>query len=216
MSQAVLAVSLRDTKGKGAARKLRAKEQLPAVLYGPNTEPILLAVARSDLDRILRRAGGEHAILDLQLQTDSGPTSRTAILKDLQVNPVTDQYLHADFMEISMDKAITVKIPVHFLNTPIGVASGGIFQTITREVTIECLPGNMIEALTVDVSGLAIGQSLHVRDLSVPEGILLVEGGQVTVAVVTGPTVEAPKAEAAEEAEEAGEVPTQQEGSEPS
>jgi large subunit ribosomal protein L25 len=215
MAQAVLTASVRNAKGKEAARKLRAKKLIPAVLYGPNTAPVLLAVGASDLDRILRGASGERAILDLQLQTDSGPTSRTAILKELQVHSVMDQVLHADFMEISMDRAITVKVPVHLVNTPVGVVNGGILQAIAREVTIECLPGNMIDGLTADVSGLELGQSLHVRDLKAPEGIRLVDDGQVTVAVVTGAKAEAPKPEAAE-AEAAGEVPKQEEGSEPS
>jgi large subunit ribosomal protein L25 len=188
---------------------------IPAVLYGPNTAPVLLAVGASDLDRVLRGSGGERAILDLQLQSETGPMSRTAILKELQVHAVTDQVLHADFLEISMDRAITVKVPVQLLNTPVGVINGGILQAITREITIECLPGNIIDFLTADVSGLEIGQSLHVRDLKAPEGIRLVDDGQVTVAVVAGAKAEAPKPEAAE-GEAAGEVPKSEEGSEPS
>jgi large subunit ribosomal protein L25 len=111
------------------------------------------------------------------------------MLKELLVDPIKDTYLHADFYEISMYKEITVAVPIHLLNTPIGVTNEGILQHVRRELTISCLPDKLIESLDIDVSGLDIGDSLHVRDIELPDGITTSEDGHLTIAVVAAPTV---------------------------
>ena len=111
------------------------------------------------------------------------------MLKDVLIDPVKDIYLHADFYEISMDKEITVDIPIRLVNSPVGVTEGGILQHIKRELKISCLPGKMIDALELDVSELDIGDSLHVEDIALPEGIVSLEEGDLTVATVAAPTV---------------------------
>jgi large subunit ribosomal protein L25 len=195
MTQPVLAAYLRKKTGKGAARKLRNNNQIPAIFYGPGTETVMLALDYPELERLLRQAGGENIILDLQVKSDSGTESKKAMLKDLQIDPVKDTYIHADFYEISMDKEITVDVPIQLINTPIGASNGGVLQHIMRELTITCLPDKLIDAFEVDISGLDIGDSIHIRDIELPEGITSVEEGSLTVAIMAAPTVEVEKEE---------------------
>ncbi len=195
MEQPLLVARVRKTKGKGAAKKLRKMAQVPAVFYGPKTESVMLAVDYPELERLLKQGSSDNVILDLQVQSDQGNETHKAIIKDILVDPVKDIFLHADFYEISMDKEITVDVPIRLVNSPVGVTEGGILQHIRRKLNISCLPDKMIDVLELDVSGLAIGDSVHVEDIDLPEGIVSLEEGHLTVATVAAPTV-------AEEAEE--------------
>jgi len=189
MEQPLLVARVRKTKGKGAAKKLRNMAQVPAVFYGPKTESVMLAVDYPELERLLKQGSSDNVILDLQVQSDQGTETYKAIIKDLLIDPVKDIYLHADFYEISMDKEITVDVPIRLVNSPVGVTDGGILQHIRRKLNISCLPDKMIDALELDVSSLAIGDSLHVEDIDLPEGIVSLEEGNLTVATVAAPTV---------------------------
>lgn len=201
MTENILAAKARRDSGKGAARKLRNNRQIPAVFYGPQIDPVKLAVGYSDLEQALTKTGGENAIFELQIQSDAGTRSCKAMLKELQVDPIKNNYLHADFYEISMDREITVDLPIQLLNTPVGVSvDDGVLQHIRRELTISCLPSKLVDAVEVDVSGLQIGDSLHISDIPLPEGIRAVEDEHLTVAVVAAPTEE--PVEAVEEEEE--------------
>jgi large subunit ribosomal protein L25 len=200
MGKPVLNAWTRQSTGKGAARKLRRDNQIPAIFYGPGREPLMLAMDYPELEGIIKRSAGENIILDLKVKTDGGTQTWNAILKDLQVDPIKDTYLHADFYEISMDKEITVNVPIQLINTPAGVEEGGILQHVRRELTVTCLPDKLIEALEVDVSQLEIGDSVHIRDLVLPEGITSLDEEHLTIAVVAAPTVvEEPVEEEVEE-----------------
>ena len=207
MDQPRLSARVRKNKGKGAVRKLRKDNVIPAIFYGPQTEPVMLALDYPELESLMKQGRGENVILDLQIQTDSGTENRKAILKDVSIDPVKDTVLHVDFYEISMDREITVDIPIRLTNTPLGVTEGGVLQQIRRQLTISCLPDKMIDALEMDVSGLGIGDSLHVEDIELPEGINSLDEGHLTIAVVAAPTVveEEVEEEAAEEEEVAEE-----------
>ena len=188
MRQLPLAAHIRETTGKGAARKLRKNDQLPAIFYGPGTESIMLTVDYPELTRITKQGKGENIILDLQIKSDHGEETRKAILKDLMVDPVNGAYLHADFYEISMDKEITVDIPFTLVNIPVGVTEeGGFLQHIRRNVTVSCLPDSLIDSLDIDVSEMHIGDTVHIRDIEFPEGITCLEEGHLTVVVVSAP-----------------------------
>lgn len=189
MDREVLTARVRESKGKGAAKRLRKNNQIPAIFYGPNIEPIMLVVDYPELESIIKQGTGENVILDLQLELHHGTETRRAMLKELLIDPIKDTCLHADFYEISMDKKITVAVPIHLLNTPVGVTNEGILQHVRRELTISCLPDKLIESLDIDVSGLDIGDSLHVRDIELPEGITTSEDDDLTIAVVAAPTV---------------------------
>ncbi len=201
MAQHTLRVSVRDNKGKEAAKKLRRNNQIPAIFYGPDTDPLMLAVDYPDLDGIIKQTAAENIILGLQIESEEGSDSKTVMLKELQVDPLTNTYLHADFYEVSMEREVTVGIPIHLLNTPAGVLEGGILQHVRREITITCLPDQMVEHLDVDVSELTIGDSIHIRDIDLPEGLTTNQDENLTVAVVAAPTV-IPEVEEIEEIEE--------------
>ena len=202
MDQPVIAARVRKTKGKGAARKIRKNNQVPAVFYGPKADPVLLVVDYPELERVITQSASESILIDLQMQSDQGTETRKAMLKDLQMDFVKDTYIHVDFCEISMDKEITVRIPIRLVNTPIGVTNGGILQHVRRELTISCLPDRLIDSLDLDVSGMDIGESLHIRDIALPEGISPVDEDHLTVTVVVAPTVIQEEAEEELEAEE--------------
>lgn len=204
MSMPTLGAALRDVKGKGAARKLRRQDHIPAVFYGPASNPMMLQVDRPALERLLREAGGENIILSLEIAGAGGtPDRRSAMIKDLQIDPLKGVVLHTDFYEISMDKEISVNIPIELVGTPAGVESGGVLQHVRRELAISCLPDALVEKLELDVSGLGVGDAVHLRDIQLPRGITALDDEHLTVAVVVAPT--APVGEVAEEElEEAG------------
>ncbi len=204
-----LAVDVRTQKGKEAARKLRNEKLIPAVFYGPKASPVSLSVSIRDLQGVLKKVSRESAIIDLKISSgEGGVQEATVMIKELQVDPLRGDYLHADFYEISMDKEITADIPVNLVGEPVGVTKGGILQYVRREITVSCLPDKLIEALDVDVSGLDVGDAVHIEDIVFPEGITTAQEGHLTVAVVAAPSVEAEPEEEAEEVEgleEAGE-----------
>jgi large subunit ribosomal protein L25 len=189
MSQITLAARVRKEKGKGAARKLRNNDQIPAIFYGPKTDPIMLAVDYPELMRVLNENRHENIILDLEVKSDQGTETRKVMIKDLLLDPIKNTYLHADFCEISMDKEIRVNVPVRLIGTPVGATEGGILQHIRRELTISCLPDKLVDSLDLDVSALDIGDSLHISDIKFPEGITSSDEDHITVAVVAAPTV---------------------------
>lgn len=201
MEQITLAARIRTEKGKGAARKIRGDNRIPAIFYGPNQEPIMLAVEESDLRGILRNTAGENVILGLQIESDKGSDTRSVMLKELQTDTVLDTILHADFYEISMDKELTIDIPIRLVNIPVGVTNGGILQQVKREVSVSGLPGKLVDVLEGDVSELDVGDSLHLKEIVIPEGITLNEEDSLTVAVVAAPTVVEEPEEAVEEEE---------------
>lgn len=200
MAQYNLAASVRTGTGKEAARRIRTTKHIPAVFYGPRTAPVHLTVNTGDLQGVLKQTTRDSAIIKLEMISEGGGAQNaTVMIKELQVDPLRGDYLHADFYEISMDKEITADLGVNLVGEPVGVTNGGILQTIRREITITCLPDKLIDWLDVDVSGLDVGDAVHVEDITFPEGIVPQVEGHLTVAVVAAPTIEA---EAEEEAEE--------------
>jgi large subunit ribosomal protein L25 len=208
MAQTILSARVREEKGKGAANKLRRNKQIPAVLYGPNTTPVMLSVNDSDLRTVLKSATGENIVLGLQIDTGKGSETKNVILKELQSDPIKPVYYHADFYEISMDREMTFNIAVHLVNTPVGVANGGILQHIKREVSVSCLPSDLVDYLEVDVSALDIGGSIHVKEVVFPKGIRSLDDAEMTLAVLNAPAavVEKVEEEVTEEVKEGEEA----------
>ncbi|OGP98174.1 MAG: hypothetical protein A2Z39_02930 [Deltaproteobacteria bacterium RBG_19FT_COMBO_46_9] len=199
-----LAARVRDKKGKEAAKRLRRGKRIPAIFYGPNAGSLMLTVDSSALKTIMNQTAGENIILRLQIESDKGTDTRMVILKELITDPIKDNYVHVDFHEISMDKKLTVNVPIRLINTPVGVANGGILQHVKREMAISCLPNKLVDFIEVDVSNLNIGDSIHFHDITLPEGITSVEEEKFTVAVVIPPSIAAVE-EAVEKKEEEGE-----------
>ncbi len=205
MPQLSLAARVRTDTGKGAARRLRRDNQVPAIFYGPNSQPVMLAVRYLDLKTLLKSASSENVIFQLQIESGQGEESKTVMLKELQADPIKPVYYHADFYEISMDKELTLNVPVHLVGTPAGASKGGILQHVKRELLVSCLPGNLVDFLEVEVTALDIGDAVHVKDLVLPAGMTSAEDADTTIAVVTAPHVVAEKVEEAVEGEEKAE-----------
>ncbi len=204
MDRISLSVESRTATGKGPSRRLRAAGKLPAIFYGGKTEPIRLSLDNHEFVTSYGRAGA-NPLFDLTIDTDGKVEKRLAILKERQSRPLTGEILHLDFIEIFMDQAIEVTIPVEYDGKPVGVDKGGLFQASTREVRVSCLPDNIPNSFVVDVSGLDVGDSLHVGSIDLPEGVEMIEDETLTLASVVVPSrPEEAEAEKGEEVE--GEV----------
>ena len=163
METFVIAGSIREGRGKGPARRIRLTGEVPAVLYGGKSEPLSMAVNAKQVARILRSETGHNTIFTVQV---AGHKDTKVMLKDWQVDPVSGSLLHVDLLRIAMDVRMRVKVPVHTFGEPQGVKlQGGIFEMVTREVEVECLPGDIPEEFKMDVSELLIGKQLRASDL---------------------------------------------------
>src|SRR5712691_8933956 len=202
MAQTVsLAATLRDKTGKGAARQARFQKKVPAVIYGHGRATQTLMVDALALEKAL--TGIEPASTLIELSVD-GKTTRT-LIREIQRHPLRPDIIHVDFYEIKSGEKITLKVPVHLVGTPDGVRNaGGVLDQVTREVEIEVLPENIPDRVELDVTALKIGDSLHVRDLSIPNAVILT-GADLTIATVVPPRAEeiaAPTPEATTEVAE--------------
>ncbi len=199
---------LREAGNKRVAGRLRREGKLPGVFYGPKTNPIPLQVNTKELLGSVPELEGSHLIRMRSKSPILG--GKVALIKDVQFHPVTGEILHFDLYEVDLTQKILVKIPLHFTGKPKGVIQGGILQPIVREIEVECLPMDIPEFLDVDVTSLDIGHSIPVRDLQVPEGVLIPSDLATTLVTVAAPIIEeAPKVEeAALAVPEGAEAPT--------
>ncbi|HKQ86318.1 MAG TPA: 50S ribosomal protein L25, partial [Candidatus Acidoferrales bacterium] len=172
---------IRETRGKNAARRTRMTGMVPATLYGARKDAVALAVNAKQIARILRSETGHNTIFTVSV---AGGAAEKAMLKDWQVDPLKGVLLHVDLLRIAMDVRMRVRVPVRTFGEPQGVKmQGGIFEMVTREVEIECLPSDIPEEFKVDVSELLIGKQLRAADLPLdPEKIKLVTDPQRVLA----------------------------------
>lgn len=184
----------REAGGKRAVGRLRREGKLPGVVYGPKTDPVRLQVGRKELLDRVAELEGSHLIR----MKSASPLleDRVALIKEVQLHPVTGEVLHLDFYEVDLTQRVSARVPLHFVGKAEGVVRGGILQPIVREIQVECLPTDIPGYLDVDVSSVDIGHSLHVRDLQIPEGVVVTNDLDSTLVTVVAPTVEeAPKVE---------------------
>ena len=185
-----MAAEVRQRSGKGVARQLRRNGKIPGVLYG-QAECLLLTLNPASITSILRAHAASTALISLKI-AGGDKEMRTALLRDFQVDPVTGEVLHADLFEVSMDKAIRVKVPVTVVGgVPAGVKEGGVLQHNLRELHIECLPSVIPDHIEVDASQLTIGQGIHIRELPKREGIRILDDADQMVVSVAAPMSEA-------------------------
>lgn len=184
MAEIVVNAQSRADRGKNAARRLRRQGLIPAVVYGGSGGTVAIAVDPKSLQRVLRSEAGRNAILKLDV-ADQGASN--AILKSWQVDPIKENFLHADFYRIAMDVAIRVTVPVATTGEARGVkVDGGILELILREIEVECLPGDIPESIEVDVSDLGINGAIRVSGLPVSAKVKVLEvPDQVVVHVVS-------------------------------
>ncbi len=195
MKENTLKAEIRKKTGKGAARKERAQGKIPGVVYGEGSEPVAFTVSDYDLTQMITKSTKSSIILDLELE---GGDTRKVLLTDLQTDPVQSDILSVDFLQISMDKEIVIQVPVELQGTPDGVKNqGGILQPIRRVVEISCLPGDIPDKITLDVSEMQIGDTLHVEDLKF-EKFTIREEPHLSICTVVAPTVVKEKIEEVE------------------
>ena len=198
--QVKLKAEPRGQVGRSAVRKLRARGLIPAVIYGGRDTPQPLQVAARDINTLMSQASGENVLVELEIAGEG--SSRTALVQEVQHSPVSGTIRHVDFYAISMDQMIQAEVPLEPVGTAVGVKTfGGLLEQSLRALAIECLPGDLPDRITVDVSQLNIGDSIHVRDIQLPAGVTAKVQQDLTAFSVVAPVVEeepvAPEAEAA-------------------
>ena len=218
MKQIFLSSRIREGSGKKLAHRIRVKGDIPGILYGHKEDPISLIVQQHDLWQILHHATSEHLILRLKIE-DSTEGEMLTLVRDVQHHPVTGDILHVDFQRISMDEKIKVGVPVELTGIARGVKEdGGILDHGVRELTIKCAPGDIPEALYIDVSELNIGNSIHLSDIAMHYPQLeFLDDSNMTLALVSPPKkleVVETEEEVAVEGVEGEETPEEQEAEE--
>ncbi|MGE5274814.1 MAG: 50S ribosomal protein L25 [Verrucomicrobiota bacterium] len=195
-----LEVKERERSGSRDSRRLRKAGMIPGVLYGRGHKPHAISVSERELRHVLTGSAGLHAILDVVLEGQK--STHSSILKDYQVDPIRGKIDHFDLQEVRLDQPIQTAVVVELVGESVGAKAGGVLSQVAREVRIEALPLEVPERLELDVTPMEIGDSLRLSDLSVPEGVSLLDDPETVLATVTVPTrVEEPE-EVAEEVEE--------------
>ena len=207
-----VAAEVRTSRGKNEARRTRRAGHIPAVIYGSFQEPVSIAVNPREINKIVHSNTGYNTIFNLVIQ---GGDSTPVMLVDRQVDPVKGTLLHADFKRIDLSKRLRVSIPVHTVGEAAGVkVQGGLLEVITRAIEIECLPDEIPEGFTVDVTELTIGQAKRASDVALSGSMKLVSSADTVIAhavALRAEEVAAPAAEAAAVTPEAGAAPAEPE-----
>jgi large subunit ribosomal protein L25 len=189
--QVKLSVQTRTGAGRPVARKLRREGFVPAVIYGAKYQPRNLQVPSRALKTLLGHAVGENILVDLEIDGEGGKSNQLALIQQIQHEPISGTVVHVDFHAIDMNESIHAQIVVEPVGEPNGVRNfGGLLEQLTRTVEVECLPKDLPEIITVDVSALNIGDAIHVRDLALPAGVTARSDADLTVFLVASPTVQ--------------------------
>jgi large subunit ribosomal protein L25 len=199
MATASLTASVRTENGKGAARSLRRAGQVPGVIYGHSRAPQSLALNARDLERTLGGIATASTVIELTM----GSTVAKTLIREIQRDPIKRSVLHIDFQELVAGEMVSVRCPIVYHGTPDGVRlEGGLLDQIMHDLNVECDPSNIPHHITVDVSGLGVGKSLHVSDLIMPTGVRVLDDASATVCIVQAPkTHDTPAADASAEPE---------------
>jgi large subunit ribosomal protein L25 len=204
MDETSLAYQLRDGTGKGKARRLRAVGRIPAVLYGHGNTPVCLSLESRELERLLQKShAGMNTLIDLQGEGEA--SGKTVMIKELQREAVRGTLVHADLYEIDKDERVVVNVPVHTTGIAEGTVMGGLVDHVHREVEVSCLVSAIPDELVVDVTPLDVGDSIHARDLQLPDGVELKTDPDVTLVSVVAPAKLEEEAPAEEDVEEVAE-----------
>jgi large subunit ribosomal protein L25 len=194
-TQVKLAAQRRTALGRSAVKKIKAAGAVPAVIYGSKNQPEALQVSRRDINAVLSHSSGENILVELEIEGDA---NRLALVQEVQHSPVGGAVLHIDFHAVSMDEMIEADVPLEPTGTPNGVKNfGGLLEQSLRSLAIECLPRDLPDVISVDVSGLNIGDAIHVRELPLPAGVTTRVPADLTAFSVMAPTVEDPTLAAA-------------------
>ncbi len=218
---ATLKAALREESGKGAARRMRREGKIPAVVYGRGEETRPLTLDAHDFEMLVKEHSLDTTLVELEIEGGGKKKSDTVrtLVVEVQSHPYKPEVLHVDFQQIHAGERVTVEVPVRLLGTPEGVREGGVLQHVMHVIELVCAVESIPESFEIDVSGLTIGDSIHVAELEVPEGIDVLPDPKRTICTVAAPTIlELPEEEEEElEPELIGEEGEElEEGEEPS
>jgi large subunit ribosomal protein L25 len=184
MAELTLEVSRREDGGKNVARRYRATGKVPAVVYGGHRDPVAIIVDRKTVSELIQKS--DHGVRSIFLLKMSGTDQqRHAMIKEIQIDPISRRMTHIDFVRVTMDEKVRVTIPVHIEGTAIGVKEGGILDWQVRDLHVECLPGAIPDAISVDVSNLGVHQYVRVSEMRLPEGVRVLDDPDRVVVGVT-------------------------------
>lgn len=198
-------VDAREPGSKQKARRLRRGGKIPGILYGPKTPAVALEIDRKDFSSRVADLEGSHLVR--LKSTSSALANKVALVKEVQYHPITGDVVHTDLYEVDLSARIQVHVPLHFVGKAEGVVRGGILQPVVREIEVECLPLDIPEFFDVEVSGLDIGDSVHIEDLPMPAGVTAIFESNFALVTVVPPTVEEAPAAAAPAAAAEAAVP---------
>src|SRR6476619_7254219 len=184
MAEVTLEVSRREKSGKEIAKKLRAAGKVPAVVYGGHKESVAIEVDRKAVSELIQKS--QHGVRSIFLLKMSGSDQqRHAMIKDMQMDPISRRMTHIDFVRVVMDEVVRLTIPVHLNGNSIGVKEGGILDWQMRELHVECLPNAIPDAIEVDISNLGAHQQVRISDLTLPDGVKVDEDPHRVIVGVT-------------------------------
>lgn len=187
MDRLQVKAQIRNSIGKGAARKVRAQGDVPAVVYGVGVDPLPLTVNLHDFDKAMRGIEGTSVLIDLAID---GKETLPVMLRDFQVDIISRKFRHLDFQKVDLSKRIKVEVPLHLVGKAPGVKEGGILEHLRRTLEIRCLPTAIPDSIDVDVSQLNIGDTIHLHDVKLPEGVEVAFAADITIAAVVAPVEE--------------------------
>ena len=177
----------RTERGKNAARKVRQTGRVPAVLYGHGDQPRALSLDAHELGKLLGRISVENTLIDLEIE---GAETTRALIREVQTHPYRPDIVHVDLFHVHAGEKLRLQVPVRLTGTPVGVhVGGGVLDQVLYDLEVECLPGDIPDAVEIDVSGLDIGESARVHDVSVPR-VKVLNDGDLPIASVVQPTRE--------------------------
>ncbi len=190
MKTVELKVLRREKLGSSHANRMRKESRVPAILYGNKLDPIPLEVDLKEFQKALKTKAGENVILTLKISGSKKEKDHTAIIKEIQTDPVTEFFYHVDFNVISLTEKIRVKVPLYSKGEAPGVKEGGVLEHVHREIEVECLPTEIPEKIDVNVDQLNIGDALHVKALTFPAGVVCTLDPEEVVLTVLAPMKE--------------------------
>lgn len=195
----------REKSGKGAARRLRMNNAIPAIVYGAKEDSEMLSIDTSEFIKIIRDNGSTGLFFNLKVEGGSGK-NKIVMLKDMQMDTFGLNYLHIDLHEIDMDTMVTVSVPVETIGESAGVKEGGLLQLIRRELDVVCKPADTPSSIEIDITNLEVGDSVHIEDIDLGEDIEIPHEVNFTVITIGAPVVEEEEVEEEDELLEEGEV----------
>jgi large subunit ribosomal protein L25 len=186
-----LKASVRSGNGRSGSRKTRAAGMIPAIIYGAHTKPLSIQVSRTDVLRMFKHATSENMLVDLALDEKGKTNNRLAFIQEIQRHPIQDEILHMDFHEVRADEKLHARVQIVAIGEAEGVKTGGgTLEQVLHELEVECLPKDLPERVTIDVSALQIGGNIHAKELKLPPNVTALTHGDISVFTVLAPTVE--------------------------